>query len=116
MRTVGSWLMATMIFALTPTMAPGQSLKDWPWNPLHMTRLPPEVRHAIGAMCGGQPHLGHYFATYSQNGRQINLHFEEFHCEGGGGFCRGELCLHQTWHRRDGHFVLVKSFYTSRNH
>ncbi len=115
MRPVGRCLTGTIMFALTPTMAPGQSLKDWPWNPLHMARLPAEVRHAIGAMCGRQPHLGHYFATYSQHGQQINLHFEDYHCEGGG-FCRGEQCLHQTWRLRGGHFVLVNSFYASRNH
>ena len=67
--------------------AAAQHVKDPPWNPDHIVHLPAEVRGAVLAMCGTPPSAGHYFATYSQNSRQINLHFEHFHCESGPHFC-----------------------------
>lgn len=116
MKRTAAWLAGMVVLVVMGTAAPAQSLKDWPWNPLHNQRLPPEARRAIENLCGGSVHLGHYFATYSDGGRQLNLHFEDYHCDNGRGFCRGDECLHQTWHLRDGRFVLSRSFYESRNH
>ncbi|MGA7993576.1 MAG: hypothetical protein WCA28_01560 [Bradyrhizobium sp.] len=50
--------------------ANAQIIKDPPWNPDHISRLPAEVRHAVLAMCPSTPDAGHYFATYSRD--QIN--------------------------------------------
>ncbi|MFX7082919.1 hypothetical protein ABTI41_20460, partial [Acinetobacter baumannii] len=88
---------------------------DPPWNPDHIVHLPAEVRGAVLAMCGTPPSAGHYFATYSQNSRQINLHFEHFLCESGPHFCTAAGCLHQVYASTGGHFRLVKSFYGTAN-
>jgi hypothetical protein len=64
-------------------------------------------------MCAKSPSAGHYFATYSQNSRQLNLHFEKFHCEQGQAFCTAAGCLHQVYALTAGHYHLVKSFYGS---
>ncbi|MGZ3323538.1 MAG: hypothetical protein ACXU9C_21545 [Xanthobacteraceae bacterium] len=94
--------------------ADAQILKDPPWNPDHINRLPAEVRHAVLAMCPATPDAGHYFATYS--GDQINLHFEHFHCENArSNLCNGTQCLHQVYKLTAGHYHLAKSFCASRN-
>jgi hypothetical protein len=97
------------------SIAVAQYVKDPPWNPEHIDHLPPEVRSAVVAMCAKSPSAGHYFATYSQNSRQINLHFEKFHCEQGPAFCSAAGCLHQVYALTAGHYHLVKSFYGSAN-
>jgi hypothetical protein len=97
------------------SIAVAQIVKDPPWNPDHIDHLPTEVRRAVLAMCGKPPSAGHYFATYSQNSRQINLHFEKFHCEQGPAFCTAAGCLHQVYALGAGHYRLVKSFYGSAN-
>jgi hypothetical protein len=97
------------------SIAVAQYVKDPPWNPDHIDNLPIEVRRAVLAMCGKPPIAEHYFATYSQNSRQINLHFEKFHCEQGPAFCTTAGCLHQVYVLTAGHYHLVKSFYGSGN-
>jgi hypothetical protein len=97
------------------SIAVAQIVKDPPWNPDHIDHLPAEVRSAVVAKCGKLPSAGHYFATYSQNARQINLHFEHFHCEQGPAFCSAGGCLHEVYALTAGHYHLVKSFYGSRN-
>lgn len=91
-----------------------QRLKDPPWNPEHITRLPTEVRNAVLAICPETPSAGHYFATYFND--QINLHFEHLHCErAGSSFCNGSQCLHQVYKLTGGHYRMAKSFYGSGN-
>ena len=97
------------------SIAAAQRLRDPPWNPDHIDHLPTEVRSAVLAMCAKSPSAGHYFATYSQNAQQINLHFEKFHCEQGSAFCTAAGCLHQVYALTAGHYHLVKSFYGTRN-
>jgi hypothetical protein len=79
------------------SIAVAQIAKDPPWNPDHIDHLPPEVRSVVLAMCAKSPSAGHYFPTCSQNSRQINLHFEKFHCEQGPAFCTAVGCLHQLY-------------------
>jgi hypothetical protein len=55
------------------SIAVAQIVKDPPWNPDHIDHLPAEVRSAVVAKCGKLPSAGHYFATYSQNARQITV-------------------------------------------
>ena len=94
--------------------ADAQIVKDPPWNPEHINRLPAEIRHAVLAMCSATPDAGHYFATYSRD--QVNLHFEYFHCESArSGLCNGTQCLRQVYRLTGGHYHLAKSFYASRN-
>jgi hypothetical protein len=92
-----------------------QYIKDPPWNPEHIEHLPPEARSAVLAKCGKPPSAGHYFATYSENSRHINLHFEHFHCEAGLAVCTAAGCLHQVDELAGRHYQLVKSFYGSHN-
>jgi hypothetical protein len=87
-----------------------QKTTDPPWNADHIDHLPVDIRNAVLAMCGERPNAGHYFATYSNNSKQINLHFEKFHCEGRP-ICTNAGCLHQTYALAKGHYRLVKSFY-----
>ncbi len=97
------------------SIAAAQHVRDPPWNPDHIDHLPTEVRSAVLAMCGKAPSAGHYFATYSRNSQQINLHFEHFHCESGPHFCTAAGCLHQVYASTGGHYRLVKSFYGTAN-
>jgi len=97
------------------SIAVAQYVKDPPWNPDHIDHLAAEVRSAVPAMCRKPPSAGHYFATYSQNSRQINLHFEKFHCEQGPTFCNAAGCLLQVYALKAGHYHHVRSFYGSGN-
>jgi hypothetical protein len=96
------------------SLAVAQIVKDPPRNPDHIDHLPAEVRSVVVAKCGKLPSAGHYFATCSQNARQINLHFEHFHCEQVRPFAV-RACLHEVYALTVGHYHLVKSFYGSRN-
>jgi hypothetical protein len=53
-------------------------ITDPPWNVEHIDHLPEEVRRAVIRLCGQQPNATRYFATYSENSRLINLHFDHF--------------------------------------
>jgi hypothetical protein len=90
------------------SIAVAQIVKDPPWNPDRIDHLPPEVRSVVLAMCAKSSSAGHYFATYSQNSRLLNLHFEKFHCEQGPAFCTSAGCLHQVYALTAGHYHLVK--------
>jgi hypothetical protein len=45
-----------------------------------------------------------------RNSRQINLHFEHFHCDQGPAVCTAAGCLHEVYALTGGHYHLVKSF------
>ncbi len=118
MKTNRAWTMRAM--ALLPAVAIGSSalaqpVKDPPWNPAHINGLPAEVRTVVLAMCPTTPNAGHYFATYSHNSQQLNLHFEHFHCEQGKSFCDGSACLHQMYALTAGRYRLARTFYGAAN-
>jgi hypothetical protein len=113
MRLVQAAMISLSLSWDANSTAVAQHARDPPWNPDHIDHLPAEVRSAVLAMCGKPPSAGHYFATYSQNSRQINLHFEKFHCEQGPALCTTAGCLHQVDALTAGHYHLVKSFYGS---
>jgi hypothetical protein len=89
----------------------GLSNADPPWNTEHIDRLPEAVRKAVVRLCAERPRAAHYFATYSENSRLINLHFEHFHCQTNKAFCTQEGCLHQVYILREGHYRLLRSYY-----
>jgi hypothetical protein len=93
--------------------AAAQKISDPPWNPEHINHLPLEVRRAVLAMCSTTPSAGHYFATYGPD--RITLHFEQFHCDQGGSYCKGSQCLHQVYRLSGGHYSLVKNVYGPEN-
>jgi len=101
------------VVACCVSFAHGQ-IKDLPWDPDRINRLPPEVRSAVLAMCATKPTAAHYFATHYQD--RITLHFEHFHCPTGQrSFCNDSLCLHKTYKLTAGHYEPVNSFYGPRN-
>jgi hypothetical protein len=95
MRLVQAAMISLSLSWDANSIAAAQYVKDPPWNPDHIDHLPAEVRRAV-------------LATYSQNSRQINLHFEKFHCEQGPTFCTPAGCLHQVYALTAGHYHLVK--------
>jgi hypothetical protein len=92
--------------------AKAQHIKDPPWNPEHIDRLPADVRSAVMAKCPERPNAGHYFATYFHD--EIHLHYEHLHCDTAS-YCNGSQCLHQVYKLSAGHYHLQKSSYGSRN-
>jgi hypothetical protein len=84
------------------------------WNSEHIQGLPPEVRNAVIHMCG-DPHAGHYFATYFENSHVIKLHFEHLHCAEQLRFCRGDECLHQEYISTGGRYRLIRNYYGRNN-
>jgi hypothetical protein len=95
--------------------AAAQRVQDPPWNPQHISNLPADVRSAVLAMCATTPNAGHYFATYTHNSQELNLHFEHLHCEQAKSFCNSSGCLHQVYLQTAGHHRLARSFYGSGN-
>ena len=98
-----------------PAIARGsQSSNDPPWNSEHVSRLPEEIKKALARLCGESVHAAHYFATYSDNSRLINLHFEHFHCRAQA-FCTQAGCLHQVYFLSGGRYRLLRSYYGPGN-
>ncbi len=80
-------------------------------NPRHVEGLPPEIRAAIIRQCHG-PKAHHNFASYTENLRRIELHFEHLHCDSDGAFCNPSGCLHQIYVSSYGHYRLLRSYYS----
>jgi hypothetical protein len=87
-----------------------QASHDPPWNPEHIFQLPKEIRQALFRLCGETALAAHYFATYSDNSRLVNLHFEHFQCRSKA-FCTQAGCLHQVYGHSGGRYRLLRSFY-----
>lgn len=80
------------------------------YNPQHIDNLPPEIRSSILRKCS-EPKALHPFASFSDDAKKIELHFEHFVCDGDGSYCTASGCLHQVWIRVNGHYHLKQSFY-----
>ena len=91
-----------------------QTSHDPPWNSEHISRLPEKIRQALIRLCGDSALAAHYFATYSDNSRLINLHFEHFHCRAQA-FCTQAGCLHQVYFLSGGRYRLLRSYYGPGN-
>jgi len=101
---------------VSPAAARGsQSSNDPPWNSEHISRLPEEIRQALIRLCGESALAAHYFATYSDNSRLVNLHFEHFQCPAHKAFCTEAGCLHQVYGRSGGRYRLLTSYYGPGN-
>jgi hypothetical protein len=88
---------------------------DPPLNSEHISRLPEEIRKALIRLCGEPALAAHYFATYSENSRLINLHFEHFHCRAQKALCTHAGCLHQVYGLSAGRYRLLRSYYGPNN-
>ena len=93
----------------------GLTSNDPPWNSEHISRLPEEVRKALIRLCGESALAAHYFATYSDSSRLINLHFEHLHCRTQKAFCTQAGCLHQVYGLSGGRYRLRRSYYGPGN-
>ena len=103
---------------VSPAAARGGLLpNDPPWNPEHISQLPEEIRQALIRLCAGSAVAAHYFATYSNNSRLVNLHFEHFQCRAQTQkpFCTQAGCLHQVYGLSGGRYRLLRSYYGSGN-
>jgi hypothetical protein len=96
-----------LLLSLTGNSAALAQTTDHPWNADHIDSLPNEVRSAVLAMCAVRPNAAHYFATFSNKSRQINLHFEKYHCDEKAIFCNKSGCLHQTYVSSGGLTALI---------
>lgn len=100
---------------VSPAFARGsQPSNDPPWNSEHISRLPEEIRKALIRLCGELVLAAHYFATYSDNSRLVNLHFEHLQCRAQT-LCTQAGCLHQVYGLSGGRYRLLRSYYGPRN-
>jgi hypothetical protein len=114
-RAIATAMLLTLVCPMSPAVArssPGTA--DHPWNPGHIDHLPLEIRNAISRLCGPSSRAAHYFATYSENSRFLNLHFEHARCPSQK-VCTEEGCLHQVYVLNGGRYRLLKSYYGPGN-
>lgn len=110
-RAVATGVLLSFICPISPAVArSGLSTADHPLNPEHINQLPPEVRNALSRLCGPSLRAAHYFATYSENSRFLNLHFEHSQCQSQR-VCTQAACLHQVYVLTKGRYRLFKSYY-----
>ena len=96
-RTIVTGVLLSLFGHMSPTVARGSmGTADPPWNPEHINQLPTEVRNTIRHLCGPSLLAAHYFATYSENSRFLNLHFEYSQCQSQK-VCTPAGCLHQVY-------------------
>ena len=81
----------------------------------HISLLPQEIRQALFRLCGETALAAHYFATYSDNSRSVNLHFEHLQCRAQKAFCTQAGCLHQVYGLSGGRYRLLRSYYGPNN-
>src|SRR6266446_8369820 len=114
-RAVTIGMLLGLVCDMSPAVARSSaSTADYPWNPEHINQLPPEVRNAISHLCGPSLRAAHYFATYSENSRFLNLHFEHSQCPSQR-VCLHAGCLHQVYFLRGGRYRLLRSYYGPAN-
>src|SRR6267378_4379697 len=105
--TIATGMLLSFIGHISPAVArSGTSTADHPWNPEHISQLPAEVRNAVSHLCGPSLRAAHYFATYSENFRFLNLHFEHSQCRSQG-VCTQAGCLHQIYVLTKGRYRLL---------
>ena len=80
------------------------------YNPQHISSLPAEIRRSILQRCS-DPKALHPFASYSNDMKRIELHFEHFVCDSDGSYCGSSGCLHEVWSFGRGHYHLSRSYY-----
>jgi hypothetical protein len=115
-RVIATGVLLSFVGHVSPTAARGsQVAADPPWNSEHIAQLPEEIRKALIRLCGESAQAAHYFATYSQNSKLINLHFEHFQCQTNNVLCTQAGCLHQVYILRGGHYRLLRSYYGPRD-
>jgi hypothetical protein len=114
-RAIAAGMLLSFICHMSPAVARGSmGTADPPWNPEHINQLPAEVRNAVSHLCGPSLGAAHYFATYSENSRFLNLHFEHSQCQPQK-VCTQAGCLHQVYILTKEKYRLLRSYYGSGN-
>jgi hypothetical protein len=114
-RSIAMALLLNLVCQMSTAAARGGAgTADHPWNSEHINQLPAEVRGAVSHLCGPSLRAAHYFATYSENSRFLNLHFEYSHCQARN-VCTQAGCLHQVYILTNGRYRLFRSYYGSGN-
>jgi hypothetical protein len=112
-RSIATALLLNFVCQMSPAIARGGAgTADPPWNSEHIDQLPAEVRSAISHLCGPSLRAAHYFATYSENSRFLNLHFERSQLQN---FPPQAGYLHQVYILRNRRYRLFRSYYGSGN-
>ncbi len=105
------YVISALLLTCTELFAKGGTYRmEDRYNPQHIDNLPPEIRSSILHRCS-DPKALHPFASYSDDAKRIELHFEHFVCDGDGSYCTASGCLHQVWILVRGHYHLKQSFY-----
>jgi hypothetical protein len=94
--------LAFCLLALPQSASAYGVLAQNPWNPAHLTNLPPELRDQARkweAACGAPIAAAQRFALYlTTSGTQfVALHFDDFQCRNRGVVCDASGCLHEVY-------------------
>ncbi len=81
------------------------------WGTERIERLPADVQHAVRARCAAGPEGGHYFATFDNHATVIHLDYSALQCGNQPRLCTASGCLHQTFAKVRGRYVLTRSDY-----
>ena len=81
------------------------------WSTARIERLPPEIRHVVFAKCAAGPEAGEYFATFADSSAIIHLDYSALQCGNQPRLCTATGCLHQTFAKVHGRYVLTGSRY-----
>lgn len=83
-----------------------------PWNPAHLSNLPPEMRTQAEkwkAACGAPVAAARQFALYltTPSAQFAALHFDDFQCVNRGVVCDASGCLHEVYVKAGGRYRKV---------
>jgi hypothetical protein len=84
---------------------------DEPWSSERIDRLPPDVRNSIYQMCPVRPAAAHYFVTYLDDAKIVELHFEYLNCDGAQMYRDGGRCLRREFVASGSHYQLSRNYY-----
>ena len=110
MRAVSA-LLVGVVLAGAAANATAVAPYDPVWSGERITRLPPEVQRAVFAKCAIGPEAGHYFATFANNSTIVHLDYSALQCGSQPRLCTASGCLHQTFSKLRGKYVLTQSRY-----
>ncbi|QPF82009.1 hypothetical protein IC762_19645 [Bradyrhizobium genosp. L] len=91
---IRTWsLIVCLLVCTAPQAFAGSMNKHDPWDPRHISGLPPEVQSYIAGICKSAPAAQHDFATYNPHERRWRINLEYLRCDGLGEFRRGNQCV-----------------------
>ena len=114
-RGIATALLLNLVCQVSAAVARGGAgTRITPGIPSTSTSCPRKSGARSVHLCGPSSRAAHYFATYSENSRFLNLHFEHSHCQLQN-VCTQAGCLHQVYILTNGRYRLLRSYYGSGN-